>query len=125
MNKKDLRGLFFVLGYNEKKLKQVRIMLKKIPFYILFIFLSGCTIVEEEKIYTKDKTGFNIDCSGSLDSWQFCHNKAKDLCPTGYEVLSSNESQKDYSLLRLDPGLWVGTAEVNPYLNRRMFVACK
>lgn len=63
--------------------------------------------------------------SGALDSWQFCHNKAKDLCPTGYEVLSSNESQKDYSLLRLDPGLWVGTAEVNPYLNRRMFVACK
>lgn len=71
MNKKDLRGLFFVLGYNEKKLKQVRIMLKKIPFYILFIFLSGCTIVEEEKIYTKDKTGFNIDCSVMFTAFSF------------------------------------------------------
>lgn len=100
-------------------------MLKLILLCIISVIISGCTSVEEEVFRTKNKMGYNIDCSGALDSWDFCHKEAKNYCPSGYEVLSSNEYQKDYSLLKLDPGLWIGTAEVNPYLNRRMYVVCK
>lgn len=97
----------------------------KLILLLFIITISGCTTVEEEKFYTKNQMGYNINCSGALDSWAFCHKEARNYCPSGYEKISSNESKKDYSLLTLDPGLWVGSAEINPRLNREMYIICK
>lgn len=68
--------------------------------YLAFGFLlllSGCQQLmqgqQQPVTYknVKDKIMFTT-CSGSVEYWGSCFEKAKNTCPKGYEVLEKNEN---------------------------------
>jgi len=57
---------------------------------ILATVLSGCATSRET--YTADgRSGYSLNCSGSMLNWGMCEEKAGDLCgDKGYDILSRN-----------------------------------
>ncbi len=61
--------------------------------------LSACTSLSNgarqaqpvELIDTKTKTWFTT-CSGAVEEWNSCQNKALNTCPSGFEALKKIES---------------------------------
>jgi hypothetical protein len=63
------------------------------------IFLTGCAQLSNSSDTTQPVTvkdpGKNImvtTCSGVVEDWGSCQNKARKTCPNGYEVLEKIES---------------------------------
>ena len=58
---------------------------------IMALMVCGCA--RAEKVYTPEgRAGYNIDCSGNLLDWRYCHTKARDICGArGYKVIVSNQ----------------------------------
>lgn len=88
---------------------------------ITIIFLNGCTIVENNYNPTRKDQTYTIDCSGGLNIWQTCQNKAKDICPFGYDNLGENGPHPDIVFF-LNPG--IGQSSSSPNLTRKMIVSC-
>lgn len=56
----------------------------------LIILIAGCTSVKETYTPT-GKQGFTIKCSGKLNSWASCMEKAGDTCgELGYTIIERN-----------------------------------
>ena len=63
--------------------------MKKILFVLLLGILAGCGMPN-----TKPGDGrqwMELSCSGFAD-WTKCHEKARNLCPAGYDVANQEES---------------------------------
>jgi len=66
----------------------------KTAFLVVFIFLSGCAQLMNGATQPVVMKGGNMftTCSGAVEDWSSCNNKASKTCPKGYEVLEKAES---------------------------------
>jgi len=58
------------------------------------VFLSGCAQLmngQTQPVLMKGGDMFTT-CSGAVEEWSSCNNKAQKSCPNGYEVLEKSES---------------------------------
>lgn len=94
---------------------------KKIIFCFLFPLLCSCTSVEKNYNPTKENSSYTIDCSGGLNTWEVCHNKARDICQSGYDNIGENGPHPDI-IFFLNPG--IGKSSVSPNLTRKLMVSC-
>lgn len=94
---------------------------KKIIFCFLFPLLCSCTSVEKNYNPTKENSSYTIDCSGGLNTWEVCHNKARDICQSGYDNIGENGPHPDI-IFFLNPG--IGKSSVSPNLTRKLMVLC-
>ena len=84
------------------------------PLVLLVLLLSGCADVSE----IRDPDGgirYLVGCYGALTPMSVCHDKAKELCPGGYEVDDSREF--------MGPGL-VTEAGTARDLERQLVIQC-
>ena len=66
----------------------------KILFFVVSILLSGCAQLMNGQLQPVLMKGGNMftTCSGAVEDWSSCNNKASKTCPKGYEVLEKAES---------------------------------
>ena len=55
---------------------------------LFLIVLSGCTTAKPT-VTPDGRRGVSIDCTGQ-SSWSSCYQKAGQVCPSGYEVVSKD-----------------------------------
>ena len=61
----------------------------------LVLVLTGCAQLmkgQQQPVVAKGQGTYFTTCSGTVEEWSSCYNKAKQTCPSGYEVTSKNES---------------------------------
>lgn len=64
--------------------------MKTIGILVLFSLISACSLMGADK--TADKREWiPVSCIGFAD-WQVCQDKAKQLCPNGYDSRNHQES---------------------------------
>lgn len=83
------------------------------------LLLAGCAVARPT--YTPEgKAGQSISCSGGINSWGTCYEKAGELCgPRGYIVLARNGEQG--SIASVTPqGGFAGTTH-----SRNLLIQCK
>lgn len=62
--------------------------MKKTAVAVMLLMGSGCAAQSsknEERAWTA------VSCSGYV-GWDACHNKARELCPNGYDMASKEEN---------------------------------
>ena len=64
---------------------------------LITLALTGCTQLmngqEQPVIRTNVKEGiYYTTCSGAVENWASCNNKAVKTCSNGYQVLSKDEN---------------------------------
>lgn len=94
---------------------------KKIIFSLSILLLCSCTNVEKNYNPTKENSTYTIDCSGGLNTWEVCHNKARDICPFGYDNIGENGPHPDI-IFFLNPG--IGKSSASPNLTRKLMASC-
>jgi hypothetical protein len=71
--------------------------MKLLPLFVLAVSLSGCAQLMKGELQpvtiknAKDNTMFTT-CSGMVEEWNSCYQKAGKTCPNGYETLEKVES---------------------------------
>jgi len=68
--------------------------MKRFAFAFLAVSLAGCSALGINTSNTKKSDSqelTDITCSGFV-GWEKCHEKAKAMCPKGYDVLTKDES---------------------------------
>lgn len=69
----------------------------KFLILILIITLTGCAQLKKgemqpvKRIDVKEEIYFTT-CSGMVEDWGSCNNKAMQTCPQGYDVLGKDEN---------------------------------
>jgi hypothetical protein len=63
--------------------------MKKILFVSLFALLAGCGMQNTKP--TDGRQWMELSCSGFAD-WTKCHDKARQICPSGYDVSNQEEN---------------------------------
>jgi len=74
-------------------------MMKSIVLSVLILSIAGCNALMNAKgaqqpvrlIDSKQKTYFTT-CSGSVEEWGTCNQKAMRTCTNGYEILNKTEN---------------------------------
>jgi len=66
----------------------------KLTVLIVVLCLCGCAQLMKGETQPVIAKGGNLftTCSGAVEDWSSCTNKAKKSCPNGYEVLEKAES---------------------------------
>ena len=84
---------------------------------LLGIILSGCASATKVTLPSGEK-GFSIDCSGTAVPISKCMEKAGEVCPSGYEVISSHNERGTM----FNP--FQGKGEYIPTSNKGMMIRC-
>jgi hypothetical protein len=83
------------------------------------LLLAGCATSHETYTPSGQK-GYTIDCSGAVQNWGVCQQKAGELCGSrGYAVLSTTGDQGTI-VSGNEFGVYGGTV-----ITRSMLIACK
>lgn len=62
------------------------------------IILTGCsTTYSGQQTTPGNRHIYGVDCSGADVSMSVCYDKAKNLCPNGYSVISKHDSSDNPS----------------------------
>lgn len=88
-----------------------------IPLLIL-TGLAGCTTAKMT-VTPDGRRGLSIDCSGG-SSWGTCYEKAGQMCPAGYVVISKDGDEGN----KIATGNQHGFSSTQ-FATRSMLVACK
>lgn len=82
----------------------------------LFLFsLSACAIASETYLPDGSK-GFSINCSGMVQSWNDCYQKAGELCrERGFKVVAGGTER----------GYIATPQSAGTVINRNMLISCK
>jgi hypothetical protein len=81
--------------------------------------LNGCATAEM-KYLNNGQQGLSIDCSGEVNSWAACYEKAEASCAgTGYNIIGTDGTP---SLKESDKTLG---ADVGNFKSRSVVVVCK
>jgi hypothetical protein len=65
--------------------------MKASVFVLLALYLAGCTALGMGGKKAEPRELTDISCSGFV-GWEACHEKAKAMCPKGYDVVMKDES---------------------------------
>ncbi len=63
--------------------------MKNLALITLLVSLSACSMLGGKAADNREWT--KVSCIGFAD-WQVCHDKAKKLCPNGYDARNLQES---------------------------------
>ena len=90
--------------------------MKRILIFVSLI-LSSCASATKVTLPSGQK-GFSIDCSGTAIPVSKCIEKAGEVCPNGYEVISShNESGTMFNPFQ-------GNGQYIPTSHKGMMISC-
>ncbi len=69
----------------------------KLLIVVMFTFLTACAQLqrgESQPVVVKDAKQqiMMTTCSGVVEDWGSCNNKARKACADGYEILEKDES---------------------------------
>ena len=62
---------------------------------VLALFLTGCAQLmsgQAQPVITKKDNSYYTTCSGAVETWGSCYNKASRTCEKGYTVLEKTEN---------------------------------
>ena len=93
--------------------------MNKILPLLTVLALNGCA-TSKETYLNNGEQGLTIDCSGEVNSWATCYEKADASCAgTGYRIVGTDGT----------PALKVSEktlgADIGNYKNRSVVVVCK
>lgn len=93
-------------------------------FFLIFIipFINSCTVVTIDSGMAEKNKVYSIDCSGGLNTIQSCYDKAKEICPLGYEKLSERKPEPEIFFLT-NPGVFHQT-QTSPTIQRKLTLKC-
>jgi hypothetical protein len=60
----------------------------------LMLLLAGCAQLmkgQQQPVVSKGQGNYFTTCSGTVEEWGSCYSKAKQTCPSGYEVTNKVE----------------------------------
>lgn len=69
--------------------------MKSIINLSLLLSLCGCSQLmrgQEQPVITTKSGDFYTTCSGAVENWGTCHNKASKVCAKGYQALEKTEN---------------------------------
>jgi len=92
----------------------------KLLIIALTFLLTGCQAVLSEEGF-KSENKYRVDCSGALSNIEACIEKARDVCPNGYNELSRKQPYPEITLF--NPG--IGQQNSSPTISRNIIVECK
>ncbi len=77
-------------------------------------FLAGCSTAKSISL-PDGRTGFLIQCGGTMNSWATCIEKVSEVCGAqGYEIVSKNEEEGIANLM----------GSITPTIARDMIAVC-
>ena len=62
---------------------------------VLALFVAGCAQLmngQEQPVITKKDNSYYTTCSGAVETWSSCYNKASRTCEKGYAILEKTEN---------------------------------
>lgn len=67
-----------------------------LPVSFISILLTACSTTSTNQNTTPGSRHiYGVDCSGTDVSMSICYDKAKNLCPDGYKVISKHDSSEN------------------------------
>jgi hypothetical protein len=82
--------------------------------FSLFGLLAGCSTAKSISL-PDGRTGFLIQCGGTMNSWATCVEKVSEVCGAqGYEIVSKNEEEGIANLM----------GSITPTIARDMIAVC-
>ncbi len=76
------------MDYAHNRIQIIKMMLAT----LLILVLMGCA-TSKEIVLPSGQKGHSIDCSGSAIPIAKCYEKAGELCPNGYNIISGNNDK--------------------------------
>lgn len=86
---------------------------------ITILALGGCTTADEIQL-PSGGAGYTVACDGSGNRWSSCYEKASEVCPAGYDVVTKDGDSTPV-LVSSAPGMMTGGAVVR----RSLMIQCK
>jgi hypothetical protein len=93
--------------------------MKLIYAVMAVIGLSACAVANKT-IGPDGRQAISINCSGAALAWNQCYEKAGDMCPRGYDIISK-DGDGGNAMAGGGSG-WFGGSVNN---TRTLFIACK
>jgi hypothetical protein len=93
--------------------------MKLIGVVIAVIGLSACAVASRT-VAPDGRQAISINCSGAALAWNQCYEKAGDMCPHGYDIISK-DGDGGNAMAGGGSG-WFGGGVSN---TRTLFIACK
>jgi hypothetical protein len=63
-----------------------------------FAFLFGCILPPKSVVTADGRTALQLRCPGAGNSWNTCFSKAKESCPSGFEIIDKEQFMADVDL---------------------------
>ncbi len=97
--------------------------MKTLPLGCCILILAGCATATRT-ISPNGNPVFSISCGAAAQS--ACYQKAGEVCPSGYNILSANGSRYMGQLATANVNAYGGSASSVPMMTRNeLFIECK
>ena len=66
----------------------------RVLMILLVLLMTGCAQLmkgQQQPVVSKGQGNYFTTCSGTVEEWGSCYSKAKQTCPSGYEVTNKVE----------------------------------